>query len=120
MILAIVLLRVAYLHTDQLEQGFLYVEQLMEEKINHYKGISDAVNDAAGGGNVIVAQEAGVLETCGILFLNLAAAAVFMILQTVAAERKRGVWLALLQVSVLIFGLFVGKAPDFTGFGQLE
>lgn len=114
-ILAIALLRVAYVHADQLEQGFLYVEQLIEEKINHYKGISDAVNDAAGSGSVIVAQGASVLETCGVMFLNLAATAVFLILQAVSAERKKGIWLALLPVSVLIFGLFVGKAPDFAG-----
>ena len=114
-ILAIVLLRVAYVHADQLEQGFWYVEQLIEEKINHYKGIGDAVTDAADSGTVIVAQGANVLETCGIMFLNLAALAVFLVLQTVSAERKKGIWMALLPVSVVIFGLFVGKGPDFSG-----
>ena len=103
--LGIVLFWVAHMHVDQLEQGFWYVGQLIEEKINHYKGIRDAV--AVQGGN---AQ-----ESCGIMFLSLSAAAVFLVLQTVAAERKKGVWLALLPVSVVIFGLCVGKGPDFTG-----
>ena len=78
-ILAIVLLRVAYVHADQLEQGFWYVEQLIAEKINHYKEISDVVHDAAGSGTVVVAQGANVLEACGIMFLNLAASAVFLV-----------------------------------------
>ena len=114
-ILGIVLLRAAYVHADELEQGFWYVEQLIEEKINHYKGIGDAVHDAADSGTVIVAQGANVLETCGIMFLNLAASAVFLVLQTVSAERKKGIWMALLPVAVVIFGLFVGKGPDFAG-----
>lgn len=114
-ILGAVLLRVAYLHADQLEQGFWYVEQLLEEKINRYKGISNAVNDAAGSGDVIVAQGVNALETCGIMFLNLAASAVFFVLQTIAAERKRGIWLSFLPVSVVVFGLCVGKGPDFAG-----
>lgn len=114
-ILAIVLLRVAYVHADQLEQGFWYVEQLIAEKINHYKEISDVVHDAAGSGTVVVAQGANVLEACGIMFLNLAASAVFLVLQTVSAERKNGIWMALLPVAVVIFGLFVGKGPDFAG-----
>lgn len=114
-ILAIVLLRVAYVHADQLEQGLWYVEQLIAEKINHYKEISDVVHDAAGSGTVVVAHGANVLEACGIMFLNLAASAIFLVLQTVSAERKNGIWMALLPVAVVMFGLFVGKGPDFAG-----
>ena len=114
-IFGIVLLRVAYVHADQLEQGFWYVGQLIEEKINQYKGINTAINDAVGSEDVIVAQGVDALESCGISFLNLAAAAVFLVLQTVAAERKKGIWLALLPVSVVVFGLCVGKGPDFVG-----
>ncbi len=113
--LGIVLLRVAYVHADQLEQGFWYVGQLIEEKINQYKGINTAINDGVGSGDVVVAQGVDVLESCGIMFLNLAASAVFLVLQTVSAERKRGIWLALLPVSVVVFGLCVGKGPDFVG-----
>ena len=113
--LGIVLLRVAYVHADQLEQGFWYVGQLIEEKINQYKGINTAINDGVGSGDVVVAQGVDVLESCGIMFLNLAASAVFLVLQTVSAERKRGIWMALLPVSVVVFGLCVGKGPDFVG-----
>lgn len=114
-IIAIVLLRMAYVHADQLEQGFWCVERLIEEKINQYKGINTAINDAVGSGDVVVAQGVDALESCGIRFLNLAATAVFLVLQTVAAERKRGIWPALLPFSVVIFGLCVGKGPDFAG-----
>lgn len=109
-IVGAVLLRVAYLQADQLEQGFWYVELLIKAFISHYKGMDIAVSD---GGLVI--SDSATVELCGSVFLSLIAAAVFLILQTIAAERKRSIWLAALPAAVVIFGLCVGKAPDFAG-----
>ena len=92
------------LYLDEAEafwQGTWYVGNLLAEQMNRYLGTAYAVT--------------GGVKDVAFLFLNLVLKMLFLVLITIAAERRRDVWVTLPPAVAIIYGLCVGMGPDLAG-----
>lgn len=86
---------------EQLYQGYLYVTGRILERVNAYYKISFSVP----------VGEAGYAN----LFVNTVAAAIILVLGTIAAERRKSIWIGVFPAVILIGDLCIGASPEYAG-----